>query len=266
MTLSSNSCFVAILVSKVDSYLLNDPNTSCDSPEYLKYSLVLWGLVFSGIFLFSITYWVKRSPQNARKILGQLMNPYKENSYYWSTAVIMLKFGLLICDNLADLDSKTRALSMIIIIYLYKWLESYCNLYADPSVAKGVRLSLYAYLTTIFFKYYMQDNHLAIQILSITFIMVMNGAGLGYIILSFLSTEVYVKIREFNKKYVLKMFPGIEKPVRAGEKILFGDIKNFMPVSIDEIPHPRSQTNYICRPESSEIEMNGGIRRVNTAL
>ena len=255
-----------------DSYLLHDPNTSCDSPEYLKYrnyiaipALVLWGLIFPGIFLFSITYWVKRSPQNVREIFGQLMNPYKENSYYWSAAVMMLKFGLLLCNNLADSDSKTRPLSMIIIIYLYKWLESYCNPYADQSVVKGVRLSLYAYLTTIFFRHYMQDSHLAIQILSKTFIVVMNVAGIGYI-LSFLITEAYVKVLEFNKKYVLKMFPGIEKPVRVGEKILFGDIPNFMQASTDEISHPRSYTNCISRSESREIELNEGIRRVETAL
>ena len=252
------------------SYLLHDPNTSCDSDDYRIYryyiaipALMLWGLVFPGIFLFSITYWVNRSPQNVREIFGQLMNPYKENGYYWSAGVMMLKFGLLLCDNLADSDNNTRALSMIIIIYLYKWLESYCNPYADQSVVKAVRLSLYAYLTTIFFTLYSQNNNLTIQIISITIILVMNGAGIGYI-LSFLITRTYVKVLGFIRGYVLKMFPGIEKPVRVGEKILFGDIKNLD--STDTSFHPRSQTNYICRSESSEIELNYVIRRVDTAL
>ena len=253
------------------NYLLHDPNTSCDSEDYLTFrnyiaipALVLWGLVFPGIFLFSITYWVKRNPQNVREIFGQLMNPYKENSYYWSAGVMMLKFGLVLCNNLADSDSKTRAWLMIIIIYLYKWLESYCNPYADQSVVKGVRLSLYAYLTTIFFTHYMQDSHVAIQTLSVMIILMMNAVGIGYI-LSFLITSAYTKVLGFIRKYVLKLFPGIEKPVRAGEKILFGEM-NFMWDSTYEIPHPRSQTNYICRSESSEIELNGTIRRVETAL
>ena len=69
---------------------------------------------------------------------------------------MMLKFGLLLCDNLADSDSKTLALSMIIIIYLYKWLEYYCNPYADQSVVKAVRLSLFSYLTTYFSHFFLK--------------------------------------------------------------------------------------------------------------
>ena len=214
-----------------DMFMLTDPNVSCTSPSYISFTnyialpaLIIWSVAIPAAFIISIRCF-RNHPIAIRQIFGQLINPYKADKYYWSLGVMLLKFALIIASNFSDGDSKFRALSMIILLYLYKWLEGYLEPYADPKVVIGVRLSLYAYITTIFFSYFYPDNTDFMKIICMLATIVMNVVGLGYI-LSFIIANMYEKIisvlkslqkRFFSKSTINPDFSNDEENEKEGE-------------------------------------------------
>ena len=196
-----------------NKFVASDPNISCSSPSYVTFAnyvaipaLAIWGLVIPALIIISLRYF-RQHPKGVRQIFGQLINPYKGDKYYWALGVLMLKLGLVTASNFAEGDIKFRALSMITMLYLYKWLEGYLEPYANFGVVTGVRISLYAYITTVFFSYFYTDNTPAMKVVCVLVIVVINLAGLGYI-LSFIVSSMYetvvAKIKGLRERFFSK--------------------------------------------------------------
>ena len=195
-----------------DYYISSDPNTSCSTPTYISFRnsfvipvLVVWIVVIPVIFLISICLF-SRHKNSVRQVFGQLMNPYKENRYYWAFGVMLLKLGLILANNITDSDSKFRALSMIMLLYGYKWLEGLLNPYADATVVTAVRFSLYAYLATVFFSLFYEGNTFVMRMLSVCIILAVNAIGLGYI-LSFIVKRTYSTAKVATKTLIKEKLP-----------------------------------------------------------
>ena len=198
------------------TFVFTDPNISCDSSDYISFknnvafpALIIWSLVIPAAFILSMKYF-RNHPKAIKQVFGQLINPYKEEKYYWAFGVILLKLTLIIASNYSEGDHNIRALSMIILLYLYKWLEGYLEPYADPTVVLGVRLSLYAYLTTIFFSYFYTYSGDFMKIICVLVVVVMNAVGLGYI-LSFIINNLYEKGMSVLKSLQKRFFSKIRK-------------------------------------------------------
>ena len=206
-----------------ESFVASDPNVSCSSPGYITFknfvaipALVLWSIGMPAVFMISMRCF-RNHPKSIRQVFGQLINPYKDDKYYWFLGVILLKLGLIIASDFSEGDNKFRSLSMIIMLYLYKWLEGYLNPYADPKVVLGVRLSLYAYLTTIFFSYFYTDNTDLMKVICVLVAVLMNAIGLGYI-LTFIISNTYEKVMSKAHAWFPRFFP--KKSVDKSQSVI----------------------------------------------
>ena len=248
-----------------DKIVYTDPNVSCTSPEYLSFiryiaipALAVWSVGIPSLIIIGMRCF-KNHPKALRQIFGQLINPYKEDKYYWALGVLLLKFGLIIASNLSEDDSKFRALAMIIMLYLYKWLEGYLEPYADPKVVVGVRLSLYAYITTVFFSYFYTDNTDLMKIICVSVTVVMNVIGLGYI-LSFIITNTYNRVMTILKRLLSRCFPKLTNKLHP--EIPNDQTKISDTLEISDVDHTTAKT-FEDHNEETQIHSRS---KVNEAL
>ena len=236
------------------TYLSFDPNISCDSSDYAWFTrllviplLIIWGLVLPLLFYFSIRY-KRKHVRGIRLVFGQLVNLYKEDRYYWGIVTLILKVLLLLVKNLLSADVKTRALSTIIILYAYKWFMDYNQPYVHPQVYRGVQLSLYAFIATVFFSFYFENNSPVLQTLSLIAIIFINTIGVGYL-LYFITRNMITSLK-FNwnafRRYVADKYKTvIRRQARSTIHKSIGPEKDISLTSTIVLPEKNGEVNGI---------------------
>ena len=136
-----------------DSYITGFHNISCETEGYSFFlrAVVVPGLVFWAIvvpfFIFAILFKNRKNlydSEPVRVILGNFINCYRQEAYYWGVLIIAVKILIYICNSVINSSNEVKIMVYLLILNVYSWLLSYKKPFINQALTFSDR---YCYLS-----------------------------------------------------------------------------------------------------------------------